>query len=197
MKTRLKSVPAALDRARRRAGLDRNPMRRREDHIQTAVGVLLVIVFLAFTPWAVAIMSGSIYSAGLRSEHAEAAARHQVTAKIFDPGPAVKGLRVSWRDARGAQHTGDFSGPGLAGATTTVWVDRSEHVVSPPHRHSQTIADAALTGVYVVLAILSVLGIAFAMLRRRLNRSRDRLWDAGWAWADIRWGQQGRRPEQP
>ena len=43
---------------------------------------------------------------------------------------------------------------------------------------------------------LAVLMSAYRLLRRRLDRSRYRLWDAGWAWADIKWGQRGNRPEQ-
>ena len=51
-------------------------------------------------------------------------------------------------------------------------------------------------GIGVTLAIPAVLTTACTLLRRRLDHSRYRLWDAGWAWADLNWGQRGNRPEQ-
>src|SRR5256885_13563633 len=98
MKTR---IPAGWNRARRRAGFDRTKMRRREDRVQTSVGVLLVIAFLTALPLGLIAVCGPIYSAGVRAESANAATRHSVTAQIYDPGQKSKDLRVSWHDTDG------------------------------------------------------------------------------------------------
>jgi hypothetical protein len=104
---------------------------------------------------------------------------------------------VSWRDPQGTLRTADYRGTASEiGTTTTIWVDRSYQAVAPPHKHAQTITDTAMTAIGVVLATLAVIMSVYALLRRRLDRSRYRLWDAGWAWADIKWGQRDNRPDQ-
>lgn len=201
MNARLTTAAAALNRARRRAGLDRNPMRRREDHIQSAVGIMLAAAFLLLAPWAAISVGARVYGSELRTEHLESAQRHMVTAKVIAPGTeaahaTVRTLKVSWRDARGTIRTADYQATTTeAGTTTTIWVDRADHAVLPPREHAQTIADTVLTGMAIVLGVLGVLMSVYALLRRRLDRSRYRLWDAGWAWADVKWGQRGNRPE--
>lgn len=202
MNARPRALPAALNRARRRAGFDRNPMRRREDRIQSAVGLILAIVFLATAPLAAIMIGGLVYGSELHSEHVQAAQRHTVTAKVTGLVTApshstVQTLTVSWRDARGTPRKADCRGTATEiGTMTTIWVDRSDHVVPPPHKHAQTITETAITAIGSVLAILAVLTSAYALLGRRLDRGRYRLWDADWAWADITWGQGGNRPGQ-
>lgn len=202
MNARLTAVRAALNRARRRAGFDHNPMRRREDHIQSAAGLILAIIFLATAPWAAIMISGRVYGSELHTERVQTAQRHAVTAQVIGPARqpfhfTVQTLRVSWRDGQGIAREADYQATASeVGTTTTIWVDRFDRVVPPPHKHAQTIADTVMTAIGVVLAILSVVMSAYVLLRRRLDRSRYRLWDAGWAWANITWGQRGNRPGQ-
>jgi limonene-1,2-epoxide hydrolase len=199
---RLRAVAAAVNGARRRAGLDRNPMRRREDRIQSAVGPILVVAFLLLAPWAAISVGRLVYGSELRTEHIESAQRHTVTASVIDSGKTavhstVRTLKVSWRDGKGTLRTADYQATAReVGTTTTIWVDRADRAVLPPRPHTQTVADTVMTGIGVTLAILAALASAYALLRRRLDRSRYRLWDADWEWADINWGQRGNRPER-
>lgn len=202
MNSKLTAVAAAANRARHRAGLDRNPMRRREDHIQTTVGIILTLVFLVSAPWAALLVGGQVYRSGAATERVQHAQRHPVTATVVDPGKSpghstTTTLQVSWQSADGVRHVADYQGVATdVGAKTTLWVDRAGNVVREPRRHAETISDAVLAGSGVDLAILGVLLTGQAMLRRRLDRSRYRLWDAGWAWANVKWGLPGNRPGQ-
>lgn len=203
MNTRVRAIRTGLDRARRRAGLDHNPLRRREDRIQSSVVIILILVFLAASPLAALWAGGRVYDAGLRAERLQLAQRHQVLATVTEPGKAsvqswTRNVQVSWQERDGIVHTGYYQ-VGLAntGDTTTVWLDRSGHLVPPPREHSHIVVDAVLVGSGAVLSLLVVFLSGYGLLRYRLDRNRDRLWENGWERANVQWGLRGRRPEQP
>src|SRR5579859_7416602 len=66
-------APATAMRAgiARRLRLDRNPLRRPVDRLQTAIMAGLLAAFLAGAPLAAAAASGWVHAAGLREQHAQ------------------------------------------------------------------------------------------------------------------------------
>jgi multisubunit Na+/H+ antiporter MnhG subunit len=192
-----------LNRARRNAGLDRNPLRRREDRIQSAAAILLAVLMLVAVPSAVILVGSGVYHSGLRAEAAERASRHQVTAQVTASGSAtgnsqVQSPQVSWKLPDGTQRTAPYSGLQTWDGSTRVWISRSGDLATPPRLHARTVAEtvAAATGTAAVLPLTPPL--AFWLLRRWLDRRRDRLWDADWAATDIGEGRPPRRrPDQP
>ncbi|MGI8329267.1 Rv1733c family protein [Actinomadura scrupuli] len=189
-------ILSRLDRARRRAGLDRNPMRRREDHIQSAVALLLVALYLVAASLAVFPIGSHVYAAGVRAEKTQATERHRVVGTVTDP-TATRTARVTWREADGTWHTADYQGSKvLTDGRTRVWVDRSGHLTPQPRRHSQTVTDTGMAAVGVMLMLAISFSIPYYATRRRMDRNRYRRWDADWERAGVRWGLPGNRPDQ-
>jgi hypothetical protein len=196
MKPRRHRILAGLNRARRRAGLDRNPMRRREDHIQSAAAMLLILIFLAAAPPTAAAIGAQVYASGLRTEQAQAAERRQILATVVNPNTAGT-AQVTWHQADGTSHTTAYQDSRVsAGGTTRVWVDRSDRITQEPRTHDQTITDTTMTATGAVAALAICLAIAYGAIKRRLDRSRYLLWDNGWEWANVHWGLPGHRPDQ-
>src|SRR4051812_17486750 len=141
-----------LGRARRNAGMDRNPLRRREDRIQSAAVILLAVLMLVAVPSAVMLVGSGVYHSGLRAELAERASRHQVTARVADSGSATGnsqvGPQVSWKLPDGTQRTAPYSGLPTWDGNPRVWISRSGDLATPPRLHARTVAEtvAAATG---------------------------------------------------
>src|SRR4051794_40965262 len=101
MKNRTRRLLSGADRMRRRAGLDRNPVRRREDHIQTMITWSLLLIFLVaatMTPYSV---GSHVYRTGQRIEHSQSMSLRQVTAAIV---LSTSGLQITWKDPDGTSH---------------------------------------------------------------------------------------------
>jgi hypothetical protein len=191
-----------LNQARRNAGMDRNPLRRREDRIRSAAAILLAVLMLAAVPSAAILVGSGVYHSGLRAEATERASRHQVTAQVTESSTTgnsqFRPLQVSRKLPDGTQRTAPYSGAETWDGSTRVWISRSGDLATPPRTHALTVADtvAAAAGTAVLLSITPIL--AFWLLRRWLDRRRDRLWDADWAATDIGEGRPPRqRPDQP
>jgi uncharacterized membrane protein len=189
-------VLSRLDRARRRAGLDRNPMRRREDRIQSAVAMLLVALFLVAAFLAALPIGSHVYAAGVRAERTQATERHGVIGTVTDPTTARR-AQVTWREADGSWHRADYQGSKvLTDGRTQVWIDRSGQITPQPRRHSQTVTDTGMAAVGVILLLAVSFGIPYYVTRQRMDRDRYRRWDVDWERAGVRWGLPGHRPDQ-
>jgi hypothetical protein len=194
MKAEPHKILSRLDRARRRAGLDRNPMRRREDHIQAAVAMLLVALFLVAAPWAASSIGSRVYGAGLSTEKTQTTERRQV---VGTNSATAKTTQVTWREADGTSRAAKYQDSKMfTDGTTRVWVDRSGRITPEPRRRSQTITDASMAAVGVILALTLPLTMAYYVTRRYMDRSRYHLWDVDWERASVRWGLPGHRPDQ-
>jgi hypothetical protein len=196
MKAEPHAILLRLDRARRQAGLDRNPMRRRQDRIQSAIAMLLVAFFLIAAPLAAVSIGSRVYETGLHIEKAQAAERRQVVGMVTNSS-STKTAQVTWRDTDGTSHTALYSNSVMfRDGTTRIWIDRSGHIAPEPRRHSQTVADAAIAALGVTLALTVSLTIVYYLTRRHLDRSRYHRWDVDWERASARWGLPGHRPDQ-
>jgi hypothetical protein len=85
-----KSAPAGrFVRGRR---LDRNPLRRASDRIETVVLILLAAVFLVAAPLAAPACGAWAHAMAQRAELAQAASRYQVAAVVLTvPAPPAAG----------------------------------------------------------------------------------------------------------
>ncbi|SEN74836.1 hypothetical protein [Nonomuraea pusilla] len=179
----------------RRYRLDRNPLRRRTDRIESAaVLAVMLVILLSVLP---AVLAGR--AAHDRAVYAAAHDR-QVQATVLRDVPAapvaygdapVSDLRapVRWTDPSGTTRTGEARVPPLskAGTLVPIWVnERGRPVASPPDEVEAVLRGAA-TGVLVLSgAVALTLGV-FAGFRSAVDRVRYREWEADWRRADARW----------
>jgi hypothetical protein len=193
----MRGIWAALNRARRRLGLDRNDLRRRVDRAQWALAGALLMVFLATAPATAGIVADHVYSSGVRTEHREKATRHQIDATVVgvaqspptgQGGATTPIVRLRWSAPDGTPRTGEAPARGtiVTGARQRIWIDDSGAATARPRRHVQTVGATIYAAAGTTAAIGSVLLIAYGTVRRHCDRCRSRLWDVDWARLDRR-----------
>ncbi|WP_433192363.1 Rv1733c family protein [Nocardia sp. CA-107356] len=194
--------PNVVRRTCRRVGLDRNPMRRREDRLQLAVAAVLTVLFLITAPLLSMAVGSRVYQTEDRLARAQAAQLHQVDATVLEVGKAplyapITPARVQWKDELGVAHTSDYQSTGVVkvGATVKIWLDGSGKVTEPPSS-TRALSKALLITTGLVFAIGVCFGCGYALLRHGLDRRRARLWEAEWATVERMWGNHGTRPDQ-
>lgn len=186
---------APLTRLRRRLGLERNELRRRVDRVQRLVAFGLLVLLLGLAPPLAAWTGAWSYDSGVRAEHAERAVRHKVVASVTSTGGIGSAgdryihetVQATWPGADGKPRTGTLPGwkNAKVGAHRTIWVDRKDAPSLRPRPHSRTLTDAAYASAATVLGLSMPLLLAYALVRRRCDRCRDKLWEADWARMDA------------
>ena len=132
-----------LGRVLRGRRLDRNPLRRRSDRIETAVLGLLLATFLAGAPFAAHAAGNWAYATSAREAQAQRVSLHQVPATLLKAAPAwnayangrgVLEVDARWRAADGQVRTGEVFVPAgaAAGSTVLVWTNRTGQLAGPP-----------------------------------------------------------------
>lgn len=184
-----------LTRLRRRLGLERSELRRPVDRVQRLVALGLLLLLLGAAPPLAAWTASLSYSAGTRAENAERADRHQVVATVTSTGGLGSSgdryihetVQAGWPGADGRPHAGSLPAwkDARVGARRTIWVDRQGEPTVRPRPHSRTVTDAAYAAGATVLGCALPVLIAYALVRRRCDRHRDELWEAGWARLDA------------
>ena len=91
MKLRRRPRTYWLGRVLRGRRLDRNPLRRRSDRVETAVLGLLLAAFLAGLPFAAHVAGSWGYATSAREAQAQRASLHQVPATLLKAAPAWNG----------------------------------------------------------------------------------------------------------
>jgi hypothetical protein len=177
--------------ALRRLRIDRNPLRRPVDRVQRALGAALLLIFVVAAPVVAVRLAAPGYGDGVRAERAEAAARHRVDARVerIDERPKAGTSFVftyaalAWTEPDGTiQNAETEAWAGAAqGEQRSVWVDASGRLTPAPRDHARTVGVAILTGAAGALAAGVVPLAAYLVVRRRCNRRRRNLWDAGLA----------------
>lgn len=178
--------------------LDRNPLRRTSDRIETVALALLVAAFAAGTTLAVLAGARSAAAAGQRTARAQAG-WHQAGAVVLGSAPRTAHakfqaapdprVRARWTVAGGASRAGEiYLPPGTpAGSTVPVWVDRLGRLVQAPVQGTDLMIRAALQGLLAVsLLAAGLAGLGWAV-RRLLNRWRLAAWDLGWSATGPQW----------
>lgn len=172
--------------------LDRNPLRRTYDRVETLVLAALVITFLAGAPFAV-LLSGAWTSAlAHRMQHEQEASRHQVRATVvtLDPGSAsdYSGLnpqrdaQARWTTSSGKAVTGEVtvSSGTMVGSAVPVWVARDGQPGEPPLLNSQIAGQVVLAQVASVTVLAIVVTTAGLVSRQALDKRRMAGWESEW-----------------
>ncbi len=125
-----------LGRLLRRWRLDRNPLRRRSDRVETVVFGVLLAVFLAAAPFAAHAADGWIYTSSVREAQTQQAALRHVPATLLQAAPSwnadangatIPAVSARWRAPDGQLRTGPVYVPSgaAAGSTVLVWINSS------------------------------------------------------------------------
>ena len=198
MKLRRRPRTYWLGRVLRGRRLDRNPLRRRSDRVETAVLGLLLAAFLAGAPFAAHAAGSWAYATSAREAQAQRASLHQVPATLLKAAPAWNGyasgggvpeVDARWRAADGQVRTGEVFVPAgaAAGSTVLVWTNQAGQLVGPPLGPTQLASRAQLAAAAASGSLAIALIAAGWLARRSLDRRRLAAWDADWLANGPRW----------
>jgi len=185
-----------LVRLMRERRLDRNPLRRATDRLETVVLAVLIAVFLAGTPFAAQAAGGWAHAAGHREQLAQLAAEHPVPAVVqkvvqLDSGGLANDALVTarWTAPDGKAVTGDVLEPvgSAPGEHVRVWLDRDGRVAQPPLLDSQVSGEGIVAEIGGGMAGVILLTVACGVTRLLLNKRRMAAWEAEWRAAGPRW----------
>jgi hypothetical protein len=175
-------------------GLDHNPLRRPADRIEAALRVAVLLLIFIAVPVATVMAGRAADHIFLRDAQAQQASRHHVSAVLTQPAPASGSaidpyvtVQNTWAPARwtapdGAPRSGQVFVPAgmRTGSSVPVWISASGAITDPPAGHGDVIAEVGafvvVTGVVLIVVLLS----GQALARCVLDRRRLRAWDAEW-----------------
>ena len=154
-------------------GLDRNPLRRRSDHVEAAVRLAAIIgVMVAMV---VGIVIGlQSFREGVRAEAYQANTRHLTKAvliqsvappKIAPAGGVVTGhARARWQAPDGTKREGDIHAEPAkhVGDTVMIWTDQHGSVTREPQDRETTMVTSITAGLGIPLAGGALLGFMVA-----------------------------------
>ena len=190
-------------RLARALGLDGNPLRRRADHLGTAIALGLTALFLICAP-VLAVLAGRwTQEAGQAQQHAERS-WHQVVAITLQAAPPSAdqyaaqwediGVLARWAAPAGRQRVGEvLAWPGIrAGAAVRVWVNGSGWPTGPPLSARQL--STRVFGVAALMPTVLAVVLLFAgwLARSLLTRSKLAAWESDWALVEPQWSRQQR-----
>jgi hypothetical protein len=192
-----------LPRALRGARLDRNPLRRGVDRVETCLLVGLFMGLAAGAPFAAQAASQASYTGGLQARQEQMATRHEVQAVLTSEAPSLSGYALNtsvlteatWTSVTGVHRSGEVPAePGSPkGSAVTVWTDDATgYLDGPPLTMAEAAgqADAAMVGAIAGTGLLYLAGVGVVV--HVLNRRRMAAWEADWlatapAWNRQRW----------
>jgi hypothetical protein len=178
--------------------LTSNPLVRASDRLEALVLLAVLVVALFAVP--VAAQAGTqLYDGGVRTAHEQALHRHSVQAVAIDGSTSLLAdfdgaafTRVQWREGTQLRAEQVITPTTVkANEPLKVWLDDTGKVVAAPlsPEDAKLSAVGGAGTVWVALVVCSAL-MAF-LVRRRLDRTRDRGWerelrllahnDDGWA----------------
>jgi hypothetical protein len=188
-----------LSRVLRGRRLDRNPLRRRCDRVETVVLGVLLAAFLAGAPFAAYAAGNVAYKLAARAAQAQRAALHQVPATLLraassspvypEAGGVAPVVDARWRAPDGQVRTGKLLVPpgATAGSTVLVWTDQAGQLTGPPLSQTQLVSRAQLAAGGAVGGLAVSLMVAAWLIRGFLDRRRLAAWDAEWLANGPRW----------
>lgn len=180
--------------------LDRNPLRRKSDRIETCVLAGSLAAAIAGAPFAGIAASQAAYAAAVHAEHAQLAASHEVRAVLLQSAGTAGGdllepgvpAQARWTSATGVTRTGEvLAPPGAAkGSSVLVWTSASGSLTTAPLQPGQAATQADLAAVAAVSGI-GILYLCTAVITLRvLNRRRMAAWQEDWAVTEPMWNRQ-------
>jgi hypothetical protein len=188
-----------LSRVLRGRRLDRNPLRRGCDRVETVVLGALLAAFLAGAPFAAHAAGNLAYHLAAREAQGQRAALHQVPATLLraassspvypEAGGVALVVDARWRAPGGQLRTGKLLVPpgATAGSTVPVWTDQAGQLSDPPLSQTQLVSRAQLAAGGAVGGLAVALLAAGWVIRWFLDRRRLAAWDAEWLANGPRW----------
>lgn len=183
-----------LGRFVRRWRIDRNPLRRGTDRLETSVLALLVIAFLVGAPLAAFATGAWVHEMARHAQLAQEASRRQVTAVVLAVTAASAGdlawqAQVRWKAPDGQLVTHDIPVPSgtAVGGKTQVWTTRTGDETTAPLADSQVAGQADLGETAGVIGSAAVVTLTGAVARWTLNKRRMAAWDADWHATGPHW----------
>jgi hypothetical protein len=176
--------------------LDRNPLRRTSDRVETVVLAGLTAAFLVAAPFAVQA-AGSLTHEGARHlQQTQLATRSHVIATTLEAMPpdgqsrgaifAIPAVEASWGTRDGRTVFGEipvFYGT-PAGAKERVWTTASGKLADPPLTNGQVASLTTVARVFAAIIAAALLALTLALARKVLDRRRYAAWDADWQATD-------------
>jgi hypothetical protein len=185
----------------RGARLDRNPLRRAADRIQTCLLIGLFVALAAAVPFLVRTASRASYAGAMQTRAEQMATRHVVDAVLIVNASQSNGFALTtgvltdarWTSAAGVHRSGPVPAPpgALSGQQVKVWTDDSTgYLIDPPLSLAEAAgqADAAMVGTIAGLCVLYVVGACLAVCL--LDRRRMAAWEADWSATEPEWNRQ-------
>jgi hypothetical protein len=181
--------------------LDRNPLRRASDRVETVILAGLITAFLAGAPFAVQA-GGSFAHGGARHlQQTQLATRSHVTATTLEAMPPddrsrgalflVPAVEASWNAPDGRTVYGEVPVPNRtpAGAQVAVWTTPGGKLANPPLTDSQVASATAFGQASSGIIVAALLALTWLLARRELDRRRYAAWDDDWQSTDSRGSQ--------
>ncbi|MFE6828481.1 hypothetical protein [Streptomyces sp. NPDC057690] len=168
-------------------------LRRPSDRFECWFRRVLLLVLVVGLPVAAVSAGLASYEASMRTVRAQAADRHQVTARLTSTVKggdwAKRSARVRWTGADGTVRTGAaLVKPGTSkGTAVRVWVTREGTVTSAPASSLNATTSGWLMGGTAAFGVAAVSHAARAGVRLLLDRRRYAQWDAEWDLVEPRW----------
>jgi hypothetical protein len=194
-------VGAVHDERQRRSRLAR-PARRATDRVEDLVAWTLTTLALLAAVAAV-MLAVRLYGAGMHRVDVENQERAEVQAVLLESAPyaldvnehgqAVRRLPVPvpvrYTAPDGIERQADalVLGPVPAGASVSIWVDRSGTVAGAPARSIDAIGGAAAGGGGVLAIACAVLGGIWTAVRAGLLRLNTARWAREWGQVEPQW----------
>jgi hypothetical protein len=185
---------ARLLRGRR---LDGNPLRRGSDRAETVVLGVLLVAFLAATPFTAHVAGSWAHASAVRDAQAQRASPVQVTATLLQAAPVLSSygsasdfaVEARWRAPDGQIQSGELlvTADEATGHSTRLWVDRTGRLTGPPLSRDQVASRSLLAAGVAVGGLALVVIMAPWLVRRGLDRRRMAGWDAEWLANGPRW----------
>jgi hypothetical protein len=178
-------------------GLDRNPLRRSVDRVESGLIIGVLIGALLAIPVA-AGLGTSVREQADRTAAERKAQLRQVDARTLEntaelvpstPGQVNSQVRVVWYDAAGLPREGraEVLIGTTAGTALTVWLDRNGTIARAPRESADSVALGAAAGFALLMVAWPLLWGAYRLARRSLDRRRAQEWEREWEQVSPRW----------
>ena len=181
-------------------GLDRNPLRRTVDRVETFVRLTVLILLLAGVPAGLFVAGRISDQVFLQQARAQRSSDRQVTAVLTQPAPTVgtvdpySSVQTTWANAQwmapnGTAHSGQVlvAAGAPRGATARVWINAAGAITDPPVGHRDVMAEVAVTVMVTGITLILLLLGAEALAVRSLDHRRFSAWDAEWRATGPQW----------
>jgi hypothetical protein len=196
-----------LRRVARAVGLDRNPLRRTVDRLDTWVTLGLTAIVLLVGPLIAWTVGTTVYHSRLHAVRVAQAQRFQVPAVLEEGAvtyaaaseyatvPRQTHVRARWFGPDGRVHRGDIDvetdAAGPPGTVVTTWTDAVGNPVAAPPAAGDAATDGVAGGVLVLMVLCGLAISVRVWTRHALDRRRLASWDLQWRSVEPRWS--GRR----